>query len=95
MQCVLCLRDTEDENLLEKHHLYPGKHRRTKTDRDETILVCRDCGDQIHLMFDNRELRDDLDSLEALRTAMNPFIQWVKKRPLDRKVSMKKKKRKL
>jgi hypothetical protein len=81
--------------LMEEHHLYPGKHRRTKTDRDDTILVDRDCGDQIHLMFDNRELRDDLDSVETLRIAMEPFIQWVWKRPLDRKVTMKRKKRKL
>ncbi len=81
---------------MEEHHLYPGKHRRVKADRQsDTIIVDRDCGDAIHEMFDNRELRDDLDSVEALRIAMGPFIQWVRKRPLDRKVTMKRKKRKL
>jgi hypothetical protein len=46
-------------------------------------------------MFNNNELRTDLDSLEALKKAMDNFVTWVSDRPLDRKVSMKKKKRKL
>ena len=96
MQCTLCRRESDDAKYFEDHHLYPGKQRRTKVDRKEdTILVCRDCGDQIHEMFDNKELRTDLDSLEALREAMGPFIRWVKDRPMDRKVNMKRKKRKL
>jgi hypothetical protein len=96
MQCVLCRRESDDERLFEKHHLVPGKHRRIKVDRKEDcILTCVDCGDQIHLMFDNQELRTELDSLEALQIAMQSFIQWVRKRPIDRKVNMKRKKRKL
>ena len=96
MQCQLCLRaSNNDDNYFEKHHLFPGKHRRTKTERDETLVVCRDCGDQIHLMFDNGTLRDDLDSLEGLRIAMGTFVKWVQTRPLDSKVNMKRKKRKL
>jgi hypothetical protein len=46
-------------------------------------------------MFDNNELRTDLDSLEALKEAMGGFAKWVSDRPIERKVSMKKKKRKL
>jgi len=96
MKCLLCGREADESKYFEEHHLFPGKHRRTKVDRKEdTILVCTDCGDQIHLMFDNRELRDNLDSLEALQAAMQPFIQWVRKRPIDQKVNMKRKKRKL
>ena len=80
---------------MEEHHLYPGKRRRAKVDRKtDTILVCVDCGDQIHLMFDNRDLRSKLDSLEALQGAMTTFTGWVKKMPLGRRVNMKAKKRK-
>jgi len=46
-------------------------------------------------MFDNTELRTDLDSLETLREAMSGFAKWVSNRPLEHRVSMKKKKRKL
>ncbi len=97
MRCELCGRESEDASLFEKHHLVPGKGRRKKTDRkDDTITVCSTgCGDQIHLMFDNKTLRAQLDSLDALRKAMESFIAWVRKRPLDQKVNMKRKKRKL
>lgn len=97
MKCELCGRESDNDSLFEKHHLVPGKYRRKKMNRrDDVIIVCATgCGDQIHLMFDNNELRNDLDSLEALRAAMQSFIHWVSKRPLDGKVNMKRKKRKL
>lgn len=96
MTCVICLRHSDDSKLFEKHHLFPGKHRRTKVERqDDTILVCRDCGDQIHLMFDNGTLRTELDSLDALKEKMQSFIKWVQARPIEQKVNMKMKKRKL
>lgn len=96
MRCEICHRTSDDDQYFEKHHLFPGKHRRVAKDRkDDTIDVCRDCGDQIHLMFDNNELRTELDSLEALKKAMGGFAKWVSDRPLERRVSMKRKKRKL
>lgn len=95
-QCVICTRESEDSQYFERHHLFPGKHRRTKTDRQEdTILVCKDCGDQIHLMFSNYELRNTLDSLVSLREAMQSFSHWIQKKPLSQKIVMKKKKRKI
>lgn len=96
MKCSLCGRESEESNYFEKHHLFPGKMRRTKVDRKEdTIWVDHQCGDQIHLLFDNRTLRDSLDSVEALREAMASFIKWVRSQPLEKHISMKKKKRKL
>jgi len=96
MRCEICHRTSDNEQYFEKHHLFPGKHRRIAKDRkDDVIDVCRDCGDQIHLMFNNNELRTNLDSLEALKKAMDSFVMWVSDRPLNRKVSMKKKKRRL
>jgi hypothetical protein len=96
MHCLLCSRTSEDSHYFEDHHLLPGKQRRTFQKRkDDVILVCRDCGDQIHLMFNNTEIRSELDSLEALQVAMSDFIEWVQRRPIECKVSMKRKKRKL
>ncbi len=96
MKCLLCGRGSNDPKYYEDHHLFPGKRRRTKVDRKEdTILVCTSCGDQIHLMFSNQELRDNLDSLEALQQAMQGFIKWIQSKPLEQKINMKTKKRKL
>lgn len=96
MQCVLCGRQSEDETYFEKHHLFPGKTRRTKVNRrDDFIIVDHQCGDQIHLLFDNRSLRDHFDSIDTLKIAMQPFIKWVSTQPLNKHITMKKKKRKL
>lgn len=59
-------------NLIERHHLKPkscgGKG---------TLLVCRDCADQIHLLFTNKQLERDYNTLEKLLA--HPKIQkWQK-----------------
>ena len=96
MRCEICLRESEDSTCFERHHLVPGKHRRAKVDRKEDyIIVCTTCGDQIHLMFDNVELRNRFNTLASLQSAMKTFANWVSHRPLESKVSMKRKKRKL
>ena len=93
--CEICGRSGDDA-LFEKHHLHPGKHRRKRVGREEdTILVCKSCGDQIHQMFTNNQLRTELDSAEALRTAMQTYISWVRKKPIEAPVTMKRKKRRL
>ncbi len=95
IECAICNRKGP-KNLMEEHHLLPGKHRRTKTGRqDGTIICCKDCGDQIHLMFTNQQLRRDYTTLQSLRAAMTEYCEWVYDRPLSSKVNMKRKKRKL
>ena len=91
MKCSICERETEN---LEKHHLFPHKTRRNKDSEKETIDVCNQCGDQIHLMFDNTLLRNELNSLESLKRAMEKYIHWVKNKPVESKFSVKRKKRK-
>lgn len=93
--CEICGR-TGDDSQMEKHHLHPGKHRRKKVGREEDVaLVCETCGDQIHQMFTNSQLRDELSSIEALRAAMQTYISWVRKKPIEASVTMKRKKRHL
>lgn len=89
MKCTLCKRDGE----LEFHHFYPGKGRRKD---DSGIDVCNQCGDQIHLLFTNTELRNDYNTLDKLLESnrMKTYIKWVKDKPIESHFSMKKKKRK-
>lgn len=93
--CTLCER-SGDDSYFEEHHLHPGRKRRKKVNREnDTITVCKVCGDQIHQMFTNQQLRSDLDSADALRQAMHTYIRWVQKKPLEDSVTMKRKKRRL
>ncbi|WP_309381038.1 HNH endonuclease [Cerasicoccus frondis] len=75
LACSLCGRATPAKHA-EKHHLVP----RSKGGTD-TIDVCRNCGDQVHKLFSNNELRDEYNTLEKLRTApgMEKWIRWVRK----------------
>lgn len=94
-KCELCGREGDD-GFFEYHHLWPGKHRRIKVDRKEdTIVVCRNCGDAIHQQLSNQELRMNYDTLEKLKIRLAPFISWVKLQPINTHITMKKKKRKL
>lgn len=87
MKCSLCGREV---SKLEFHHFYPGKKRR----KDESgIDVCEQCGDQIHLMFSNTELRTKYNNLQSLKEAMQSYISWIKDKPESR-FSVKVKKRK-
>jgi len=86
-KCQLCERNTDE---LEFHHFFPGKKRRLT---DDGIYICRNCGDQIHLMFDNRQLRSEYHDLESLKTEMEKYIQWVKTKPVESHFCMKKKKK--
>ena len=75
MICQLCEREVEK---IEFHHFYPGKKRRKD---DSGINVCEQCGDQIHIMFSNQELRDKYHTLESLREGMHSYINWIKNKP--------------
>lgn len=75
MKCELCGREVSETEF---HHFYPGKHRRKS---DDGINVCGQCGDQIHLMFSNTELRTNLNNLQSLKEAMHIYIQWIKDKP--------------
>lgn len=89
LTCTLCHRTAPGVECMEKHHLVP--QRRGPKD---TIPVCVDCGNQIHMLFTNNELRYRLNTLEALLAddKMQTWIRWVRKRK-DFGVCAKEKKR--
>ena len=84
--CQICERE---HSVLEKHHLVP------KNRKGETILVCPACGDQIHQLFSNKELVKGYNTLEKLLAskAIQKWIDWIQKKPVDFNVCMRKKKR--
>jgi len=73
-RCSLCGRGSEYSENFEDHHLVP-KHKGGRS--KGTIRVCVDCGNQLHLLFTNNELRYHLNTLDALRA--HPKVQtWVR-----------------
>jgi len=73
MICSICKRDTPDR-YIEDHHLkLKSKHGKEK------ILVCCDCGDQIHKLFTNKELvkLDTLDKLLVQEKVWN-WVKWIR-----------------
>ena len=76
INCTLCDRDTPAE-YQEKHHLTP----KCKKGKD-TDAVCVDCGDQIHQLFTNKQIKNDYNTIEKLKAneKIQKWIKWVKKR---------------
>lgn len=70
-RCQICQREVPDE-YMEEHHLVP----KVKGGK-EKIDVCCPCGDQLHLLFTIRELKELYNSLEAL-LANERVQKWIK-----------------
>ncbi len=84
MICALCQRDLEH---LTQHHLTP----RSKLQAGETtptICICSACHRQIHALFSNTELHDELNTLERLRDEpkMRRFLRWIGKQDPGKRV---------
>lgn len=77
MVCSICRRHIPISEYTEKHHLVP-KSKKGK----ETILVCIDCADQIHNLFDIKELAREYNSLEKLlsHSSIQKWVSWVRKK---------------
>jgi len=88
--CALCERTVPDQ-YLEKHHLVPRSE-----GGKETVRLCIDCANQIHILFSNNELRDSYNTVETLRSNSRvwQWVRWVRKQK-NFGICMKKKKRKL
>jgi len=91
MICEICGREGDDK-YFEKHHLEPAQ----KKKESKTIDVCHQCGEQIHLLFDNYTLKYKMNNLENIRDdkKIKKYVDWVRKQPLSKHISTKKKKRK-
>jgi 3-methyladenine DNA glycosylase AlkC len=88
MNCELCEREVE---RLTVHHLIPRqKVKQKKADPGPTANICSACHRQIHNLFDNKRLAQELNSLEALKTEpqMEKFLSWVKKQKPDKRVQV-------
>jgi len=88
MTCDLCHRDLEH---LTEHHLTP----RSKLKAGETtptIGICSACHRQIHALFSNQELHDELNTLERLRDEprVQRFLRWVRKQDPNKRVRVRK-----
>jgi hypothetical protein len=87
-KCELCERDVPS---ITRHHLFPkSRARRKGKPIDEIPLadLCSACHRQIHHLFDNRQLADTLDTVEALRRQpeIQTFLRWVRKQPAERRI---------
>ncbi len=88
MQCELCEREMENLTI---HHLVPRQYsKRKKIKIGDTISICSPCHRQIHSLFDNKILAQQLNTIEALQNEpqMKKFLSWVKKQRHNKKVSV-------
>jgi 5-methylcytosine-specific restriction protein A len=88
--CPICGRNTTS---IEFHHYFPVSTRRKS---EEGVSLCPQCHRQIHLLFSNTELRNELNSLTKFlsNAIIIAWINWVKDKPVETKFSVAKKKRK-
>jgi len=83
--CPLCEREV---NKTTDHHLIPdSKDKRSnkvkkKHKSELTVAICEDCHHQIHALFDNNELKNNLNTVEKLKAneKMQKFIKWIGKK---------------
>ncbi len=90
MKCFLCGREGEDR-YFEKHHLTPASMRKGS----QVVILDHQCHDFIHQNFENHLLKNDYSTVEALLATdkVKTWIGWAKKQPLDKRITMSKKKR--
>ncbi|NES80137.1 MAG: hypothetical protein F6K10_00715 [Moorea sp. SIO2B7] len=88
MQCELCERKME---RLTVHHLVPRQAtRRKQAEPGATVDICSACHKQIHALFNNKYLAQELNTLEKLRNEpqMYKFLSWVKKQDSRKRVKV-------
>lgn len=84
MQCALCERDVAK---LTEHHLKP-RSRLKKGESTPTIDICSACHRQLHVLFTNQQLADELNSLERLRDEprLKKFLAWLRKQDANKHI---------
>lgn len=86
MQCQLCDRDCPN---LTVHHLIPRQYaRRKKLDVGPLIDICSPCHKQIHTLFSNKQLAEELNSADKLKSTpeLRKFLAWIRKQDPHKKV---------
>jgi hypothetical protein len=74
-ECDLCGRTVAKRT---RHHLCPREHGGT-----EVAMLCPPCHKQVHALYSNNTLRDELDTLEKLKAqpAIQGYLRWVRRQP--------------
>lgn len=79
-QCALCERTVAN---VSQHHVVPkeegGRY-------GETVPLCQPCHSTIHLIYSNRELARNYNSLSLLQQApaLQKYLHWIRKRSIER-----------
>jgi len=88
MECQLCQRELKRLTL---HHLIPRQTtKRKKADPGPTIEICSACHRQIHALFDNKHLAEELNNPDKLRNEpqMQKFLAWIRKQSSHKRVKV-------
>jgi predicted HNH restriction endonuclease len=91
MPCELCQREMDH---LTVHHLIPKQQtKRKKLTPSSTINICSTCHKQIHVLFDNKHLAKELNTLSKLKDEpqMQKFLFWVRKQNPNKRVAVRRK----
>lgn len=86
MECELCQREIESLTI---HHLIPRQYlKRKKIAESPTVSICNACHKQIHALFDNKKLAQELNSIDKLKQEpkIQKFLAWVKKQKPQKRV---------
>ena len=72
MGCELCGREIETTT----HHLIPKNRKESPT-----VQLCQPCHKQVHATFTHHELKQEYNTIEALREAdrLESFVRWIRK----------------
>jgi 5-methylcytosine-specific restriction endonuclease McrA len=88
MSCELCGRPGV---VLTRHHLIPrtrhanqrARREFTREERQQIVLICQACHNQIHALFTEKELEREFNTLAAI--AAHPeiarFRDWIRDKP--------------
>lgn len=88
MTCKLCQRDVA---VLTEHHLTP-RSKLKKGENTPKIWICGACHRQIHALFSNQRLADELNTPQSLRDEpqMQKFLGWMRKQDPEKNVKVRK-----
>jgi 5-methylcytosine-specific restriction protein A len=79
LYCPLCERDVIE---LSEHHLVPKSRGGRNTEP-----ICLDCHRMIHVLYDNKRLERELNTVASLQgeERFAKYLRWIRKRPGDRR----------
>lgn len=73
------------------HHLVPQQYTKRKNlDTGPTAKICSGCHNQIHALFDNKLLAEELNTVERLKNEpqLQNFLSWASKQTPGKKLKV-------